>query len=150
MNPLQQISTAFEQNRPALMPYFPLGYPDLPSSLDIIAACVAGGADLMELGMPFSDPLADGPTIQHSTQVALENGMTTEKCLSAAAALREQGIQIPFMLMGYYNPILAYGERAFVETARQAGVNGLIIPDLPPQEAGPIESLCRDEGLALT
>ena len=91
------------------MPYFTIGYPDYETSLDVIEACVQAGADLMELGMPFSDPLADGPTIQHSTQVALENGITVAHCLDAVKELRSRGVAIPLILMGYINPILAYG-----------------------------------------
>ena len=104
----------------------------------------------MELGLPFSDPLADGPTIQHSTQVALENGMTTARCLSAVAELRARGVEIPLILMGYYNPIYAYGEERFVEEAAAAGANGFIIPDLPPEEAQQLEETCTQKGMGLS
>lgn len=149
MKPLDQITLAFKKNSPALMPYFTLGYPDYATSLDIIQACAEAGADLMELGVPFSDPLADGPTIQHSTQVALEKGMNVKRSLQAVRDLRARGVVIPFMLMGYVNPILAYGPKRFVKDAAEAGANGLIIPDLPPQEGQEIEALCREQGLAL-
>lgn len=139
----------FSQNKPAFMPYFPLGYPDYETSLDIIQACVEAGADLMELGVPFSDPLADGPVIQHSTQAALEQGMTVARCLAGVRELRARGITIPFMLMGYINPILAYGTARFICDAVEAGANGLIVPDLTPEEAGELETLCRAHGLAL-
>ncbi|KAA3646760.1 MAG: tryptophan synthase subunit alpha [Chloroflexi bacterium] len=133
--PLEKIETAFEKGRPAFMPYFTLGYPDMETSIDIVQACAEAGADLMELGIPFSDPLADGPTIQHSTQVALEQGVNAASCLEAVRELRARGIEIPFMLMGYYNPILTYGLAEFVGAAAEAGANGFIIPDLPPEEA---------------
>jgi tryptophan synthase alpha chain len=132
------------------MPYFTLGYPDYETSLEVVAACAEAGADLMELGIPFSDPLADGPTIQESSQAALRGGMTVEKGLTAVARLRSIGITIPFMLMGYINPILAYGLKRFTIDAVEAGANGFIIPDLPPDEGGELEALCREHGLALT
>jgi len=144
-----RIREAFGKGRAALMPYFTIGYPDYATSLEVIEACVAAGADLMELGVPFSDPLADGPTIQHSTQVALENGITVSRCLEAVAELRARGVKIPLILMGYLNPVLAFGVKRFVEQAAQAGANGFIIPDLPPEEAGEMANLCRDLGLDL-
>ena len=144
-----KISEAFGKGRAALMPYFTVGYPDFETSLDVIEACVEAGADLMELGMPFSDPLADGPTIQHSTQVALENGITVVRCLEAVKELRSRGVAIPLILMGYINPILAYGLGKFVTEAAQAGANGFIIPDLPPEEAGEMGSRSRQLGLDL-
>lgn len=147
--PIEQITSAFNQGRPVFMPYFTLGYPDYETSLDVVQSCVEAGADLMELGIPFSDPLADGPTIQHSTQVALQGGMTVARCLSAVQELRGRGLKIPFLLMGYYNPILAFGVARFVKEARAVGVNGFIIPDLPPDEAAELEELCRQNGLGL-
>jgi tryptophan synthase alpha chain len=148
--PIQAIATAFAKGRPAFMPYFSLGFPDYATSLDIIAACAENGADLMELGLPFSDPLADGPTIQHSTQIALQNGMTTAKCLQAVQELRQRGVTIPLMLMGYYNPILAFGLENFVRTAAENGANGLIVPDLPAEEAGELDRITQAYGLGLT
>ena len=149
MAEILKISEAFGKGRAALMPYFTVGYPDFETSLDVIEACVEAGADLMELGMPFSDPLADGPTIQHSTQVALENGITVVRCLEAVKELRSRGVAIPLILMGYINPILAYGLGKFVTEAAQAGANGFIIPDLPPEEAGEMGSRSRQLGLDL-
>ncbi|HLF89441.1 MAG TPA: tryptophan synthase subunit alpha [Anaerolineales bacterium] len=143
------IKDTFSKNKPTFMPYFTLGYPDYETSLDIIQACAEAGADLMELGVPFSDPLADGPVIQHSTQVALEKGMTVARCLAGVRELRARGVTIPFMLMGYINPILAYGIERFVQDAKEAGANGLIVPDLTPEEAGELENLCKEHGLAL-
>ncbi|HUN23716.1 MAG TPA: tryptophan synthase subunit alpha [Anaerolineales bacterium] len=148
--PIQAIATAFAKGRPAFMPYFSLGFPDYATSLDIIAACAENGADLMELGLPFSDPLADGPTIQHSTQIALQNGITTAQCLQAVKELRQRGVTIPLMLMGYYNPILAFGLENFVHTAAQNGANGLIVPDLPAEEAGELDRITQAYGLGLT
>ena len=130
------------------MPYFTLGYPDMESSLDIVEA-IAPHADLLELGVPFSDPLADGPTIQRSTQTALENGATVKKCVAGLRALRAKGVDTPALLMGYYNPILAYGQEAFVRDAAEAGADGFIVPDLPPEEAAELEALAVAHGLSL-
>lgn len=144
-----KISDVFKKEKAAFMPYFTIGYPDYKTSLNVIEACAQAGADLMEIGMPFSDPLADGPTIQHSTQVALENGVTVKKCLEAVAELRTRGVEIPLILMGYFNPVLAYGQEKFVRDAAQAGANGFIIPDLPPEEASELQSHCQQHALDL-
>jgi tryptophan synthase alpha chain len=148
----ERIQAAFGAIRPrkraALMPYFTLGYPDRNTSLAVIEA-IAPYSDLIELGVPFSDPIADGPTIQRSTQVALENGMTTVGCLEALTELRRRGVSTPVLLMGYYNPVLAYGEAQYVRDAAEAGADGFIVPDLPPEEALTLESLASDAGLAL-
>lgn len=144
-----KISETFGKGMAALMPYFTIGYPDYGTSLDVIEACVQAGADLIELGMPFSDPLADGPTIQHSMQVALENGVTVQRCLEAVRALRSRGVQIPLVLMGYINPVLSYGLEKFTLEAACAGASGFIIPDLPPEEAGELQKLCQTHGLDL-
>jgi tryptophan synthase alpha chain len=153
MTGLQHISDTFkrvrEENHAALMPYFTLGFPTQELSLDILKAIADAGADLIELGIPFSDPLADGPTIQHSTQVALEQGMNTIRCLEMTAQLRARGVQQPLLLMGYINPILVYGTKRYVNDATQAGADGLIIPDLPPEEALEIETACREKQMAL-
>jgi tryptophan synthase alpha chain len=149
----QRIAAAFaaakKESRAALMPYFTLGYPDASHSAAIVEAIARAGADLLELGIPFSDPLADGPTIQHSTQVALNGGMNVRGCLEIVASLRRSGVSQPLLLMGYVNPILAYGTSRFIQEAARAGADGLIIPDLPPEEAGEAEQLCRDHSLAL-
>ena len=147
--PIERLLSAFPKNRAAFLPYFTLGYPDMATSLNIIEACCAAGADLMELGIPFSDPLADGPTIQHSTAVAIEAGATVGSCLAGIRDLRARGIRTPFVPMGYYNPILAYGVERFVEKAFEIGAEGFIIPDLPPEEAGRIERACEQHGLAM-
>ena len=143
------LSHVFHPEHPAFMPYFTLGYPDYETSLDIIQACANAGADMMELGIPFSDPLADGPTIQHSSHIALRNGMTVARSLQGVRELRARGLKLPFVLMGYLNPILAYGLADFVAEAAAAGVDGFIIPDLPPEEAEELQVLCQAHGLSL-
>ena len=131
---MNRIETAF-QNKPIFMPYYPVGYPDLATSIDVLEALARNGADLIEVGLSFSDPLADGPVIQKATQTALEKGVTTKQVLAAVAELRNRGVAIPLVLMGYYNPILAYGLEKFIRDAREAGADGFIVPDLPPEEA---------------
>ncbi len=144
MTELKRIADSFAEGKTAFMPYFTIGYPDYETSLEVVKACADAGADLMELGMPFSDPLADGPTIQHSTQVALENGITVKKCLNAVSELRSAGVEIPLILMGYINPVLAYGVEKLAIDAAQAGVSGFIIPDMPPNEAKEMSALCKE------
>ena len=131
---MNRIENAF-RNKPIFMPYFPLGYPDLDTSIDVIEALAKNGADLIEVGLSFSDPLADGPVIQHATQIALENGITVKKSLEAVRELRKRGVDIPLVLMGYYNPMLAYGLEKFVHDAVEAGADGFIVPDLPVEES---------------
>lgn len=131
---MNRIESAFK-NKPIFMPYFPLGYPDLNTSIDVIEALAKNGADLIEVGLSFSDPLADGPVIQHATQIALENGITVKRSLKAVKELRNRGVDIPLVLMGYYNPMLAYGLEEFVREAVEAGADGFIVPDLPMEEA---------------
>ena len=136
---MNRIENAFK-NKPIFMPYFPLGYPDLGTSIDVIEALAKNGADLIEVGLSFSDPLADGPVIQKATQVALEQGITIKKSLEAVMELRNRGVNIPLVLMGYYNPMLAYGLERFVCDAIEAGADGFIIPDLPVEESDEFQS----------
>lgn len=149
----QRIAAAFAQaraeQRAALLSYLTLGYPTPDLSLALLEAAAAGGADLLELGVPFSDPLADGPVIQRATHAALQQGMTVARCLEMADWLRQRGIRTPFLLMGYYNPILAYGEEAFCRDCARTGVDGLIVPDLPPEEGESLEEACGRHGLGL-
>lgn len=149
MTGIDRVKNSFTKGRPAFMPYSVLGYPTRQAGLAVVHALVEAGADLLELGVPFSDPLADGPTIQAATQKSLENGTTLRDCLAMVRELRQQGVETPALLMGYINPILAYGPEKFVVDAAAAGVDGLIVPDLPPDEAADLETLCRQYGLAL-
>lgn len=145
---LDQIASAFTgRDSAALMPYYTLGYPDRETSLAIIEA-IAPLSDLLELGVPFSDPLADGPTIQHSTQVSLEQGTTLRDCLDMVAELRRRGVTTPILLFGYYNPFLAFGLEDLARAAAAAGVQGFIVPDLPPEEAHDLAKAAAAEGLA--
>jgi tryptophan synthase alpha chain len=150
--PAQRIVKVFErakkEGRGVLIPYFMSGYPSADQSVKIVLAAAEGGADIIELGMPFSDPLADGATIQHAGQIALERGMTIKGCMQVAHQVAAQA-DVPLILMGYYNPILAYGLERFCKTARESGICGLIVPDLPPEEAMPLRAAAMQEGITL-
>ncbi len=137
------------QRRTALMPYLMVGYPERDSALELAPALEAAGADLFEIGVPFSDPLADGATIQRAAETALANGVRLAFCLETIATLRARGLAAPLVLMGYFNPFLRYGLAKFMADAAAAGADGLIIPDLPPAEAGECQRLCQAAGLDL-
>lgn len=147
MNRIEEKFRELKKKRAALMPYIPLGYPTIADSPCLIRAAVEEGADIIELGMPFSDPLADGPVIQKATQIALKNGMTLAKSLEIVSAGRREGITAPIVLMGYYNPILRYGVQSFAADAAEAGADGVIVPDLPPEEAEPLSQSCTVHNL---
>jgi tryptophan synthase alpha chain len=145
----EAFARARAEGRPALMPYWPLGYPDAETSLRVVEAIARAGADMIELGVPFSDPLADGVVIQRATQVALSHGATVAGCIALAGQARENGVRLPMFAMGYLNPLLAHGEIAYAEDWRAAGVDGLIVPDLPPEEADALRAACDARSLAL-
>ena len=128
-----------KEKRAGLIAFITAGDPDLPTSRAILEGLAEAGADLIELGMPFTDPMADGPAIQASSLRALKSGMTLAKVLELVAAFRRRDGETPIVLMGYYNPIYSYGVDRFLADARRAGVDGLIIVDLPPEED---EELC--------
>lgn len=125
-----------------------IGYPHKDDTVAIVDALVGAGTDFIELGIPFSDPLAEGKTIQGSSQRALRNGVTVKFCLETARSCRER-VDAPLVLMGYINPILAYGLSRFCADAAAAGVDGLIVADLSMEEAAVIHQACRDAGLDL-
>ena len=135
--------------RPAIIPFVPGGWPEPDATLAIARAAVEGGADALEIGFPFSDPLADGATNEAAYQQALANGVTLVTVLDAVRAIRAEGIAVPVLLMGYCNPLFSYGTERFVADAVAAGVDGLIIVDLPPEEAAELEGPARAAGLHL-
>ncbi|HCH43848.1 tryptophan synthase subunit alpha, partial [uncultured Algoriphagus sp.] len=112
---------------------FTAGFPKLEDTLSIMEAIQAGGADIIEIGVPYSDPIADGPTIQDSNQIALENGMSLKKLFQQLEGFRSK-IELPVVLMGYLNPIIQYGMEAFCKKCQEVGIDGLILPDLPMQQ----------------
>jgi tryptophan synthase alpha chain len=134
--------------RAALMPYLMGGFPDLEGSVAIGEACADAGADLVELGVPFSDPLADGPVIQRATQRALAAGVTLPRVLELVREMRGE-VSAPLVFLTYYNPILAFGLKAFCRTSVEAGIDGVIVADLPPEEAGPLQTEAVAAGLDL-
>ncbi|MBA2521228.1 MAG: tryptophan synthase subunit alpha [Chloroflexia bacterium] len=133
--------------RAVLIPYMTAGFPDLATSESVIRGLVAGGADLIEIGVPFSDPLADGATVQRASQVALGNGVRLADCLDLVHRLRTvHDVTIPLLFMGYYNPILRYGVEKFAEDAALVGLDGVIVPDLPAEECDDLLAACRANG----
>lgn len=127
---MNRIDQKFQEDKKLLSIYFSAGHPNLEDTVPILKKLQAAGVDMVEIGLPFSDPLADGPTIQESSTKALRNGMTTEKLFSQLENIREH-IDIPLVLMGYFNPMMQYGIEKFCQRCEAIGIDGLIIPDLP-------------------
>jgi tryptophan synthase alpha chain len=148
-----RIREAFEkaksEGRIALVPYVTVGFPELGFTTDIVRSVVEAGADVVELGVPFSDPLGDGLTIQASGHRALENGVTPDTCIESVKDIRTAGIDIPIVFMGYYNTIFNMGLDEYCSRIAEAGVDGLIAADLPAAEAGPLQDSCDKAGVAL-
>ena len=137
---MSHITQVFKGGYKALVAYITAGYPDIKASVEIAEILAENGSDIIELGIPFSDPLADGVTIQKASYQALQNGTTPEVCIDIAAAIRRK-IKTPLVFMTYYNPVLNYNPEAFCRSCRKAGVNGLIVPDLPPEEGSGLEGI---------
>jgi tryptophan synthase alpha chain len=135
------------EGRAAFIPYLMAGYPDEATCVDLARALAEAGADVIELGVPFSDPLADGATIQHASQHVLAGGMTLAKCLDLAQTI-SAATQVPLVLMGYYNPFLRMGLAEAFRQAGAAGVAGVIIPDLPADEAAPLIAAAAPHGIS--
>ncbi|SEF75831.1 tryptophan synthase, alpha chain [Billgrantia desiderata] len=136
------------EKRPALVTYVTAGDPDFETSLEILQGLPAAGADVIEIGMPFSDPMADGPAIQKAALRALGSGQTMTRTLELVHAFRQQDSQTPLVLMGYYNPIHRYGVARFLADAARAGVDGLIVVDLPPEHDDELCLPAREHGIA--
>ena len=135
------------ENRPALVPYLTVGYPSIKLSAEIALKTLVSGADMLELGIPFSDPIADGPTIQKTGFKALENGVSLSVCMDVLTKVREENNDSPIIFMGYFNPFLQYGLERFMGDASDRGLDGLIIPDLPMEESVVISEQCRKNGI---
>lgn len=149
---MSQVSDLFKRlkqsGRTALAPYFMAGYPDLDTSLELMSEAARSGADLIEMGMPFSDPLADGPTIQKAGHEALEHPFTLHELIERFGRVRDK-IGIPVVLMTYYNPVFQLGLKKTAELAAANGIAGFIVPDLPLEESGEFNQACADQGLDL-
>ena len=145
----EAFARARAEGRIALMPFMTVGYPDLETSIALVKAMVEGGADAIELGIPFSDPLADGPTIQRASYQALQGGTHPSHALDVVRRLRADGVAVPLILMGYCNSFLASGEDRFISDAARAGADALIISDLPPEESDATRAICQKNGLDL-
>ena len=127
---MNRINQKLKEDKKIISIYFTAGYPELHNTIEILQRLEKSGVDMVEIGLPFSDPLADGPTIQESSTQALKNGMTTELLFKQLKDIRKS-VKIPLIIMGYFNPILQYGVERFCETCKEIGIDGLIIPDLP-------------------
>lgn len=147
----ERIGAAFararRERRAALVTYVMAGDPDLATSREMALACASGGADVLEIGMPFSDPIADGPTIQAAGERSLAAGTDVAACLRLAAEVRRRS-DVPIALMGYVNPVLSMGEERFLDGCAASGVDAVILPDLPPEEAGHLCRLAAERGVA--
>ncbi len=131
---MSRISNLFKSNSEKVIPFITAGFPELDSTVELVLSAERAGADMIEIGMPFSDPLADGPIIQASSMKAIENGINLDIIFKQVGKIREAS-NIPLILMGYINPILNYGKLEFLDYCMLLGIDGLIIPDLPPEEA---------------
>jgi len=149
---MSRITTTFNHlakaQEAALIPYLTVGYPSLEATRRLVPLLAEHGADLIELGVPFSDPMADGATIQRASHAAIEKGVTLADCLTIAAESR-RSTDVPLVFMSYYNPIFKYGPGRFAKDCVSSGVDGLIVPDLPPEEAGELKGKCERAGLDL-
>jgi tryptophan synthase alpha chain len=134
------------RNESVLIVYCTAGYPNLHQSMDLVQSCAECGADIIEIGIPFSDPVADGSSIQYSSQQALEQGVTLNSIINALADLN---LDVPIIIMSYLNPVLAFGQEHFLRSAARARVSGLIIPDLPVEEATRLSILAKELGVDL-
>ena len=149
---MTRLNAMFERTRArgevALLPYLTAGFPDRSTSPALLQAILRGGADGMEIGIPFSDPMADGLTLQKANQRALDDGATTDTAFELAAGVRRLSADAPIVLMGYYNSILAPGLDRFCGAAADAGADALVVPDLPPEECAQLRNACLANGQA--
>jgi tryptophan synthase alpha chain len=146
---MSRIATVFARpDHTAFIPYVTVGYPSVEATLKVVPLLAESGCDIVELGIPFSDPLADGTTIQKASFHALQNGVTPELCLQVARQL-SQKVEVPLVFMTYFNLVFHYGLEAFCHACAEAGIDGLIIPDLPPEEGSELEAVTQGHGLDL-
>lgn len=146
---MSRIASIFSRTvHKALIPYVTVGYPSVEDTLKVVPMLAESGCDMVELGIPFSDPLADGATIQKASFCALKNGVTPKLCLEVAEKLSRK-VDVPLVFMTYFNPVLNYGLDEFCVVCARSGIDGLIIPDLPPDEASELEDVTRRHNLDL-
>lgn len=150
MNAIDRTFTQLKrEGRAALMPFMTLGDPDPETSVELIVELEAAGADIVELGVPYSDPLADGPVIQRASLRALQHRVTIRDCIDIARRAREKGVRMPFVLFSYFNPVMQVGMETIFEEAQEADISGLIIPDLPLEEDAEVREAAARAGLHL-
>lgn len=145
---MSQITSILSQDHKALIAYITVGYPSIEDTLKIVPLLASSGCDIVELGIPFSDPIADGVTIQRASFHALQNGVTPKVCLEVAREL-SQKTEVPLVFMTYFNPVFSYGLEKFCRACASSGVSGLIIPDLPLEEGSELETITQRQGLDL-
>ena len=145
---MNRIQKLFQDRTEKVIPFITAGYPSKDRTVEMVFAAEESGAAMVELGMPFSDPLADGPIIQEASQIAIDNGVNIQWILEVTTEIRKQS-EIPLALMGYINPIIKYGTDKFIKDCKNAGVDGLIIPDLPPEEAKEIVKMAKKAGICI-
>lgn len=145
---MSRITSVFSQGHKSLIAYITVGYPSIETTLKVVPLLAQSGADIVELGIPFSDPLADGATIQKASFHALQNGVTPKVCLEVAQQLNQM-VEIPLVFMTYFNPVFSYGLEEFCSACTSSGIDGLIIPDLPPEESSELETITQRQELDL-
>lgn len=145
----QRFAELKQQNKTALIPFISCGDPTLDDTIDIIKTLEEAGADMVELGVPYSDPLADGPVIQRASERALQHAVTLKDCIELGSRLRQQGVKLPLILFTYYNPIYQFGLHAFFELLKQHDISGLIVPDLPIEEDQELRQLAERNNIHL-
>lgn len=145
---MSRIASVFRPDYKALIAYITVGYPNMRTTLEVASVLSDNGCDIIELGIPFSDPLADGVTIQKASYQALQQGVTPQVCLEVAYQLRQK-LATPLVFMTYYNPIFNFGVEAFCQASKRAGIDGLIVPDLPLEEGAELEAITQKHNLDL-
>jgi tryptophan synthase alpha chain len=145
---MSRIASVFRPDYKALIAYITVGYPNMRTTLEVASVLSDNGCDIIELGIPFSDPLADGVTIQKASHQALQQGVTPQACLEVAYQLRQK-LATPLVFMTYYNPIFNFGVEAFCQASTAAGIDGLIVPDLPLEESAELEAITQKYNLDL-
>lgn len=143
----QRISEAKRKKQKLFCVFLTLGYPNIAATERLILSAEKADVDIIELGFPFSDPLADGPTIQHASEQALKKHVAIKDSFALVRRLRQKGVKIPIVFFGYFNPVFSYGGKEFARDARNAGMDGLIVPDLPPEEEVEFQKACRKQKL---